>query len=524
MSYSHLQTEQFSTVFEYCSEAVIIFEEDGTITGFNRAAQLETGYGEELAGKDITVIYPSLKKEVTGFVSFRGFQDDKTEDFVAYRKNQTCFPVKLKMIQMQCGEKRFGISMAINDQERSEAVANHRNVLEQLSEGTKLKNEFLSNITHELRTPINGMKGMAESLNDTELSQSQAETVSIITRCCDNMTKIINDLLDFSKLEAGKLSVEYREFNFKKFLDESLAFNVGRINEKGLKLIVDVGEDIPNVIVGDELRLGQVLNNLFSNAIKFTNEGHIGLEVAMTQHYATSVELMFMIIDTGIGISNEDKDKLFQSFSQVDGSITRRFGGTGLGLAICKQLVSLMGGTIRVDSEIGKGSTFSFTIKVGIGREAENGMSRKFPKGKFVYDRQTGKKPKASAEGSDENENAETAVKNDYSDNSKQEESYRFVPLDLFELENSFEMLKPELLEDLEKLDICMELGAWEKAEEFVNGIRNRIPQEEADAKRLSFRLLLLVRKEDHENASRILSELEDMLRGGREEEGAPWA
>lgn len=514
MSYSQMQTEQYFTVFENCLESVIIFDENGLITDFNKAASQETGYFEELTGKDITVIYPSLAKDSAGHILFTGFSDDKSTDCVAYRKNQTCYPVKLRMLQIQQGARRMGISIASDDSERTEALRSHRGALEQVEQATKLKNEFLSNVTHELRTPINGMKGMAESLAESNLDQEQAETVGIIRKCCDNMTKIINDLLDFSKLEAGKLSIEYREFNFKKFLDESLAFNVGRINEKGLKLIVDVGENIPTVIVGDELRLGQVLNNLFSNAIKFTNEGHIGLEVAMTQKFATSVELMFMIIDTGIGISNEDRDKLFQSFSQVDGSITRRFGGTGLGLAICKQLVTLMGGSIRVDSEIGKGSTFTFTIKAGIGRENENTSSMAFPKGKFVYDRQTGKKSEASA-ASDDRAARENGNPDNGGNDSGNSESYRFVPLDVFELENSFEKIKVELLDDLEKIDICMELGAWEKAEEFANNVRNRIPNEEKDIKKLAFRLLLLVRKEDHDNAEEIVEEMEKLLSQG---------
>ncbi len=502
MRYSQVQIEQLNLIFEHCTESIIIFDEYGNITDFNKIAGNETGYQDKLSDVNITTIYPAIEKDSKGKIIFKSLENDRCFDMVAYRKNQTCFPVKLKLVCMQHGETRLGICLASNDSERNEAVRSHQGAMERVEEATKMKNEFLANITHELRTPINGMKGMIDSLAETELTQAQAETVGIISRCCNNMTKIINDLLDFSKLEAGKLSVEYREFNFKKFLDETLAFNVGRINEKGLKLIVDVSSDIPPFVVGDELRLGQVLNNLFSNAVKFTSEGHIGLEIATTQISATQVELMFMIIDTGIGISNEDLTKLFQSFSQVDGSITRRFGGTGLGLAICKQLVELMGGSIRVDSEKGKGSTFTFTVKFGIGRGAISGEIEQYPVGKFVYD----KKDNISVAAKAAHEN--TGITGQTSD----EGAYRFVPLDVFELENSVEKIKQQIADTLEKIDICMELEAWEKAEEFANEIRNLVPQEEKDLKRMAFQMLLAVRKEDYDKAVETVEEMEKQI------------
>lgn len=228
----------------------------------------------------------------------------------------------------------------------------------------KERNEFVANVTHELRTPVNGVMGLAQNLLDTDLSIEQRESVEIITQCCDNMIKIINNILDFSKLQAGKFTIENREFSFHQMMDSLVKVNMPQVDSKGIKLICNVSADIPDMLIGDELRITQVLNNLMSNAIKFTSVGQIVINVVKTIELDDEIELFFMVIDTGIGIAQNEMDKLFKSFSQADASITRKFGGTGLGLSIVKSLVEMMGGTINVESEKGRGSTFSFSVRV----------------------------------------------------------------------------------------------------------------------------------------------------------------
>ena len=199
------------------------------------------------------------------------------------------------------------------------------------------------------------------------------------------MIEIINNLLDFSKLEAGKFTLEEREFSFREAMDKIIAMNINQINEKGLSLLLNISPEIPERIIGDELRITQILTNLINNAVKFTSMGQIVVDVVKTMELNDTVELFFMVMDTGIGIAPEDMDKLFKSFSQVDAYITRRFRGSGLGLTIVKELVELMDGEVHVESEKGKGSTFSFSIRV---KKVENEWETKqaYSSGKFVYD------------------------------------------------------------------------------------------------------------------------------------------
>ena len=184
------------------------------------------------------------------------------------------------------------------------------------------------------------------------------------------MNKIIDNVLDFSKLDAGKFTLEPRRFHFRNMLDYVKEQHIGRITEKGLDFFMTVSPQAPEYIVGDELRIVQILNNLLSNALKFTSVGKITLQALKTARVDDKTELFFIVSDTGIGIAEEDRDKLFRSFSQVDASISRKYGGTGLGLNICRQLVELMGGSIEVESRRGGGSVFSFSIWVGACEEA----------------------------------------------------------------------------------------------------------------------------------------------------------
>lgn len=483
-------TALYKSIADCCRESVIIFDNYGDIKYANSVAIEETGYADGLVGINIISIYP-----MAFFISEGLLLWDKSLEYMqtfAYRENQTCYPIKL-WCKVAKDFENLNFAFGINDCERYDAMRSHRKAMEEVEEATKMKNEFTANVTHELRTPINGIKGMAEGLADSTLLPEQAETVNIILRCCDNMTKIINDLLDFSKIEAGRMELEEREFNFKKFLDETLAFHSTKVNEKGLKLIANIGGNIPDYLIGDELRIGQILNNLLSNAIKFTQNGHVALEVSGTQTEDNGTELFFMVIDSGIGISPEEKDKLFRSFSQVDGSITRRFGGTGLGLAICKQLVGLMEGTISVDSEKGKGSTFSFTVKLKNGKDADSKID--FPVGKFVYEKHLPKVQRLEEEGTEESGTAVFFGEGSFLKKETQEEENERI-----------------INEITERLLICIELGSWEKAEGFATLIRNMVPQDNKQLKSTAFSLLLNVRKEEYDKAVQLIEQLQELI------------
>lgn len=367
-----LQTEErlrkLSQAVEQSPATVVITDRSGRIEYTNQNFTTVTGYtAEEALGQNPRILksgeftsdqYRELWRTISKGGTWRGLFHNRKKNGELYWDEASLSPIRdtegtithYLAVKMDVTERKLAAEELARAKEAAEAAA-------------RAKSEFLANMSHEIRTPMNGVVGMTDLLLDTELGAEQRRFAETVRDSADNLLIVINDILDFSKIEAGKLAFEEIDFNLDDVVESALELNAERARSKGLELMYEVKDDVPVHLRGDPGRLRQILINFLSNAIKFTETGDVVMRAELETQTDRAATVRLSVSDSGIGISPEAQNRLFQSFEQADNSTTRKYGGTGLGLAISKQLVKQMHGEIGVDSEEGKGSTFWFTAR-----------------------------------------------------------------------------------------------------------------------------------------------------------------
>jgi len=345
-------------VLDNVADGIVTLDAAGVIESFNPAAERIFGWPPtEAIGQSVRLLVADLDAADAGSHAPRS-------ERVGVRRDGSRFPLEVAVSAMTLAGQPVTIVILRDVTDRKAVERALQEARDAALDQARLKSEFLANMSHEIRTPMNGIFGMTDLLLETSLGPEQRDFLGTVRRCSENLLTVINDILDFSKIEAGKLELDVREFNLSAVLDDAMVVHAPRAAAKGLELASLIHADVPRAVQGDAGRLGQVLLNLIGNAVKFTERGEIVVRATLARQGDQEAIVRFAVSDTGIGIPADKRHRLFGIFSQVDGSMTRRYGGTGLGLAISKRLVELMGGEIGVESEEGRGSTFWFTLRL----------------------------------------------------------------------------------------------------------------------------------------------------------------
>ena len=372
--------ERYRQLVENANDIIYRCDAHGHFTYVNPTVRKILGYTEpELIGKHFLELVAPDHRDIVG--AFYKLQfDTKTPntyyEFPVLAKDRSILWMGQNVQTVATGEWILGFQAVARDiSERKRMEVELAQARDAAVESARLKSEFLANMSHEIRTPMNGVIGMADILLGTRLTAEQRECTVTIRSSAEAMLTLVDDILDLSKIEAGKLTIKTEDFDLDELIDGITDIFAERASSKGLKFRAVIYPDVHRHLHGDAMRLRQVLLNLVGNAVKFTEVGEVNLSVMQEKESGDQTELWFLINDTGIGVSDEDQQRLFTPFVQADGSMTRKYGGTGLGLAISKQLVDMMGGRIGVASSPGEGSTFWFTA--GFTKEADDELSRR---------------------------------------------------------------------------------------------------------------------------------------------------
>jgi len=358
------------------ANAIVVTDAKGTIQWVNPAFTQLTGYSAEEAvgqnprilksGKHDQGFYRELWATILEGKTWHAELSNHKKSGEEYTEEMTIAPVR-----SAAGAIIHFVAIKQDVTERRQAQAELTKAKEAAEAANRAKSEFLANMSHELRTPLNGIMGMTELALQTELTPEQREYLMLSKCSAESLLNLINEILDFSKVEAGKLEFESIDFNLRNHVESCLKSLAARAYEKGLELNCEVAAEVPEVVNGDPSRLRQIIVNLVGNAIKFTEQGEVTLAVAAQSFGAEKIVLHFQVRDTGIGIPEERREAIFDAFAQADGSTTRRYGGSGLGLTISRRLVEMFGGRVWLESELGRGSTFHFTVQLAPGTPAE---------------------------------------------------------------------------------------------------------------------------------------------------------
>ena len=364
-----LQQHQFEKLFQNAPVGIVMLDRLDRIVAVNKAFEAIFQYKpEELLLRCINdVIVPQIYAEQASAISKLTFAGEASrQEAIRQRKDGSLVPVEVYGIPIQNGQCLEGMyAMYVDISIRTKAEEELKRAKNAAEAASQAKSAFMATMSHEIRTPMNGIMGMTDLVLDTELTRNQRENLELAKLSADSLLVLINDILDFSKIEAGKLEFEEIDFDLRESLGETMRTLAVRTHQKGLELVYDVQEEVPDGIIGDPGRLRQVVVNLASNAIKFTQVGEIVVRVSAEYLTKEYVRLHFAVSDTGIGIPPDKQESIFDAFTQADNSTTRKYGGTGLGLTICSRLVARMGGRIWVESKLGYGSTFHFTAQFG---------------------------------------------------------------------------------------------------------------------------------------------------------------
>lgn len=482
----HLQSDDlwqqyYKEAIHRIEDIVLVYDNHGMLVNWNQAATQQLGYeGQELSRLNIHTLFianlPFIQQEETKY-----YQEFK--EVAVYRKNSTCFMSNIRILSVK--DKFISGICVIHNIQQLWNLQNQVNTLtNELQHANEVKNLFLANMTHELRTPLNGMMGMLSSINTDELSEQTKEDIQILQTCCKNMNKIVNQVLDYTKIAAGKLTPHLEHFMVRPWLTSIIRLHQSIAHNKRLNFETILDERLPATLFGDSEWIAQVLNNLLNNAVKFTEQGSVRLEVVVKEEEEEKVTILFVVSDTGIGIKKEQMKDLFQSFSQGDSSITRKYGGTGLGLAISKGIVEALGGTLEVESCYKQGSRFYFELNI---EKEKLSKINNIEVNHYVDENEQGiGKDKGCS-------NLSLAVFN----NTLNEGNMKDL---------------------LNQIKLCMEFGSWDKVEEYCHQIKCWVKDKNPEISKWAFRMELASRKRDVNRAKEHFIGLKTAVKGIKED------